>query len=101
MLKKNTGYLFFRNPPLLQISTFSLGQKGCAYYEKSAYYECAYYERAQYANLSTVIFRFSTVGQGYSLDRGPDLDKNFRVCVTCDVGSEFEVGFSGIFVKNR
>ena len=45
---KNTRYLFFRNPPLLQISTFSLGQKGCAYYEKSAYYECAYYERAQY-----------------------------------------------------
>ena len=51
MLKKNTGYLFFRNPPLLQISTFSLGQKGCAYYEKSAYYECAYYERAQYIEL--------------------------------------------------
>ena len=46
--EKNTGYLFFRNPPLLQISTFSLGQKGCAYYEKSAYYECAYYESAQY-----------------------------------------------------
>ena len=52
MLRKifvfNTGYLFFRNPPLLQISTFSLGQKGCAYYEKSAYYECAYYEWAKY-----------------------------------------------------
>ena len=45
-VEKNTGYLFFRNPPLLQISTFSLGQKGCAYYEKSAYYECAYNERA-------------------------------------------------------
>ena len=42
---KNTGYLFFRNPPLPQISTFSLG---CAYYGKSAYYECAYYEWAQY-----------------------------------------------------
>ena len=40
------GYLFFRNPTLLQISTFSLGQKGSGYYEKSAYYECAYYERA-------------------------------------------------------
>ena len=25
--------LIFRNPPLLQISTFSLGQKGCANYE--------------------------------------------------------------------
>ena len=37
-----------RNPPLSQISTFSLGQKGCAYYEKSAYYECAYYEWTQY-----------------------------------------------------
>ena len=47
-VEKNTGYLFFRNPPLLQISTFSLGQKGYAYYKKSAYYECAYYERAQY-----------------------------------------------------
>ena len=32
-----------RNPPLSQISTFSLGQKGCAYYEKSAYYERAQY----------------------------------------------------------
>ena len=48
MLKKNTGYLFFRSLPLLQISMFSLGQKECAYYKKSAYYECAYYERAQY-----------------------------------------------------
>ena len=47
-LEKNTGYLFFRNPPLPQISTFSLGQKGCAYCEKSAYYECAFYKRAQY-----------------------------------------------------
>ena len=37
------GYLFFRNTPLPQISTFSLGQKGCAYYEKSAYYEWAQY----------------------------------------------------------
>ena len=27
-VEKNTGYLFFRNPPLPQISTFSLGQKG-------------------------------------------------------------------------
>ena len=26
--QKNTGYLFFRKPPLLQINTFSLGQKG-------------------------------------------------------------------------
>ena len=40
---KNTGYLFFRNPPLPQISSFSLGRKGCAYYQKSAYYECAQY----------------------------------------------------------
>ena len=38
---KNTGYLFFRNPPLPQISTFLLGQKRCAYYGKSAYYEWA------------------------------------------------------------
>ena len=37
--EKNTGYLFFRNPPLSQISTFSLGQKECAYYGKSADYE--------------------------------------------------------------
>ena len=44
-VEKNTGYLFFRYPPLPQTSTFSLGQKGCAYYEKSVYYyECAYYE---------------------------------------------------------
>ena len=39
----NTGCLFFRNPPVPQISTFSSGQKGCAYYEKSAYYEWAQY----------------------------------------------------------
>ena len=31
-----------------KISTFSLGQKGCAYHEKSDYFECAYYERSQY-----------------------------------------------------
>ena len=47
-VEKNTGFLFFRNPPLPQISTFSLGQKGCAYYEESAYLGCAYYEDAQY-----------------------------------------------------
>ena len=46
--KQNTGDLFFRNPPIPQISTFSLGQKGCAYYGKSAYFECAYYELVQY-----------------------------------------------------
>ena len=46
--EKNTGYLFFRNPPLPKISTFSSGQKGCAYYGKSAYYEGTYYEWAQY-----------------------------------------------------
>ena len=46
MLKKNTGYLFFRSLPLLQISMFSLGQKECAYYKKSAYYECAYYKKS-------------------------------------------------------
>ena len=40
MLKKQDIY-FFRNSPLLKISTFSLGQKGGAYYEKSAYYERA------------------------------------------------------------
>ena len=28
----------------LKISTFSLGQKRCAYYGKTADYECAYYE---------------------------------------------------------
>ena len=27
---------------LPQVSTFSLGQKGCAYYGNSAYYECSY-----------------------------------------------------------
>ena len=47
-VEKNTGYQFFRNPPLLIISTFSLGQKGCAYYEKCAYYEFAYYEWARF-----------------------------------------------------
>ena len=46
--EKKSGYLIFRNPPLLQISTFSLGQRGCANYEKSAYYEYAYYESAKY-----------------------------------------------------
>ena len=46
--EKNTGRLFFRNPPLPQISTFSLGQKGCACYEESAYLGCAYYEDPQY-----------------------------------------------------
>ena len=50
-VEKNTGYLFFRNPPLPQISTFSLGQKGCAYYEESAYLGCAYYEDAQYLKI--------------------------------------------------
>ena len=38
-----TGYLFFQNPPLPKISTFSLGKKGCASYRK-----CAYYEWGQY-----------------------------------------------------
>ena len=33
--------------PLI-ISTFSLGHKGCVYYEKCAYHECAYYEWGQY-----------------------------------------------------
>ena len=46
-VEKNTGYLFIRNPLLPQISTFSLGQKRCAYYGKSAYQEYAYYEWAQ------------------------------------------------------
>ena len=41
-VEKNKGYLFFRNP-LPKISTFLLGQKGCAYYGKSAYYEWAQY----------------------------------------------------------
>ena len=40
-VEKNICYLFFRNPTLSEISTFSLGQKGCAYYEKSAYNECS------------------------------------------------------------
>ena len=47
LIFKLKDYLFFQNPPLLQISTFSSGQKECAYYEKSAYNECALYERAQ------------------------------------------------------
>ena len=39
-----------RNPPLPKISTFLLGQKESAYYEKSLqwHYECAYYEWALY-----------------------------------------------------
>ena len=45
-VEKKSGYLSFRNPPLLQVSTFSLAQKGCAFYEKIAYYECAYYVTA-------------------------------------------------------
>ena len=32
------GYLFFRKPPLLKISTFWVGKKECAYYEKCAFY---------------------------------------------------------------
>ena len=45
---KNTGYLFFRNPALPQISTFSLGGEECAYYGKSDYSECAYYNLLTY-----------------------------------------------------
>ena len=53
MLDEKIGHkTWTKNPPLLPISTFSLGQKGCAYYEKSAYYECAYYKRAQYVNFT-------------------------------------------------
>ena len=40
--RKNTGYLFSRNPPFPKISTFAFKQKMCAYYE------CVYYERPQY-----------------------------------------------------
>ena len=47
-VEKYTGHLFFRNPPLPKISTFLLGQTGCAYFGKSAYYGCAYYEWGQY-----------------------------------------------------
>ena len=36
-------YIIFPKCSLPQISTFSLGQKGCAYYGKSAYYEFAQY----------------------------------------------------------
>ena len=51
-LDKNTGFLFFRNPPLPKISTFQLGQKRCAHYGKCAYYGCAYYEWGDYFNKS-------------------------------------------------
>ena len=44
---KKYKLFIFRNPPLPQINTFSLGQKECAYYGKSAYYEYAYHEWAQ------------------------------------------------------
>ena len=54
----NTGCLFFRNPPLPQISTFSSGQKGCAYYEESAYLGCAYYESAQYSHSMMFLYIF-------------------------------------------
>ena len=37
-----------KKPSLPQISTFSLEQKGCSYYEERAYLGCAYYELAQY-----------------------------------------------------
>ena len=33
-VEKNTCYLFFRKPILLQISTFFSGQKGCVYFGK-------------------------------------------------------------------
>ena len=42
MLKKIQA-LFFQSLPLPQIRTFSLGLKGCAYDEKSAYHERAQY----------------------------------------------------------
>ena len=46
-VEKIQAIFFFRNPPLPQISRFSLGQKGCAYYEKSAFYEWAQYIKAK------------------------------------------------------
>ena len=47
-VEKNTVYIYpifiFPKSTFSKISTFSLRQKECAYYGKSAYYECAYYE---------------------------------------------------------
>ena len=59
-VEKNTGYLFSRNPPLPQISTFSSEQKRCAYYEESAYMGCAYYESAQY-KIQIILFSQQTM----------------------------------------
>ena len=56
VVEKNKG-CFFRNPPILQISTFSLGLKGCAYYAKSAFYECAFYECAYYERAQFYILK--------------------------------------------
>ena len=42
MHSKNNEKWFLRNPTLPKISTFWLGQKGCAYFG------CAYYEWGQY-----------------------------------------------------
>ena len=47
----------------LQISTFQLGQKGCAYYQESAYLGCAYYESAQYIinNVGIILYKFESL----------------------------------------
>ena len=47
-VEKNTAHLFFPKSSFPQIRTFSLGQKGCAYYGESAYYEYAYCKWVQY-----------------------------------------------------
>ena len=47
-VEKKYRLFIFPNSPLPRISTFSLGQKGCAYNEENAYLGCAYYESAQY-----------------------------------------------------
>ena len=45
---KENQCIFFRNPPVAKIVTFSLRQKRCHYFEKCHYFGCHYFEWAQY-----------------------------------------------------
>ena len=48
---KENQCIFFRNPPVAKIVTFSLRQKGCHYFEKCHYFGCHYFEWAQYLKI--------------------------------------------------
>ena len=87
---KNTADLFFRNPPLPQISTFSSGQKGCAYHERSAYNECAYYECVYY---EWAQYLFVT-NQGNSTSKKMKIDlKNCRLLVESSLNRSSKRGW--------